>query len=400
MRKTVKREITLFLVLVLMLSLCACAQKQRTKTKADEPTSSAGAETLPDRIDQKTPEKQAAELEKQLAQSGFSEEAEQSIEWLRTCMDVPEMMFGVGYLGDTGEAADGAWLTEADQAMLQKYPFLSEIDTDHTIGSDDDLYCLLPLDENATVSVNLIKWDLKSESEEVIEVLYRSESGDPVLLFANSGDDALENLSYIQVQIVDNAGNSCVWYPQLDALGQIVPCLSENGVYRSFDFTEYGWLDTPSELTPWLDAGYSGVYASGLEGCWTTQASWDTGCTATYYLWFFSEDGTGGSVDLDWQYEGSDVFEEMWSGFWSLTSVMDGPSYVTITLSLVGGENYGIVDGPYYLTEMYPLVISPSGEEIVIGAGVNEICLPFMSKYDSQPCALTRNSWFTESPVG
>ena len=74
----------------------------------------------------------------------------------------------------------------------------------------------------------------------------------------------------------------------------------------------------------------------------------------------------------------------MWSGYWTITSVMDGPSYVTISLSLVGGENYGVTDGPYYISDTYPLVISHSGEEMVLGAGENGVSLPFMPKYESQ----------------
>ena len=74
----------------------------------------------------------------------------------------------------------------------------------------------------------------------------------------------------------------------------------------------------------------------------------------------------------------------MWGGYWEITSVMDGPSYVTISLSLVGGENYGVTDGPYYISETYPLLISPSGEEM---------------QDDPQPYTLTLDSWFTESSV-
>ncbi|RHR11037.1 hypothetical protein DWX58_00825 [Pseudoflavonifractor sp. AF19-9AC] len=315
-------------------------------------------------------------------------------------MDFPQTMFGVALLGYTGETSDGDWLAEADQSMLQKYPFISEIDAEHTIGNDDYLYCLVPIDENATVSVNLMRLDPKSGNEEIIEVLYRSESGDPVLIFTAGGDDAYAYRSYIEVQIVDNAGNHCVWDPQLyTSTGHIVPCFSENGDYLSFDFSEYGWRGTPSELAPWLADGWSGIYAPGLEGCWTVQAAaWDTNQTANYYLWFFPEDETGGSVNLDWQYEGSDLFEEMWSGTWEITSVMDGPSYVTLSLSLVGGENYGVSDDPYDISDTYPLVVSPSGEEMVLGAGENGAHLPFMPKYDAQLRILTLDSWLTESP--
>ena len=404
MKRISKSMIGFFLILVLMLSLCACAQKQLTGTETDEPNISTDRETLPGKPDEKLPEKphsETGESDEQSKQAGFSAEAEQSLVWLRDRMDFPQTMFGVALLGYTGETSDGDWLAEADQAMLQKYPFISEIDAEHTIGNDDYLYCLVPIDENATVSVNLMRCDPESYNEEVIEVLYRSESGDPVLIFAPGGDDAYAYLSYIQVQIVDNAGNSCVWEPQLyTSTGHIVPCFSENGEYLSFDFTEYGWQDVSSELAPWLSDGYSGVYSWGLEGCWTTQAAaWDTGRTANYYLWFFPEDENGGSVDLDWQYEGSDLFEEMWSGYWTITSVMDGSSYVTISLSLVGGENYGVTDGPYYISETYPILMSPSGEEIMIGVGENEVSLPFMPKYDAQLCVLTLDSLLTD-PLG
>lgn len=402
MRRTTKQVIAFFLTLVLMLSLCACGQKPQTGTVG--PDVSAGGGSRPDTTDKKKPEKLrpvSGAPSEHPVQTGFSQEAEQSLVWLRDRIDFPQTMFGVALLGYTGEASDGDWLAEADQAMLQKYPFISEIDAAHTVGNDDYLYCLVPVDENATVSVNLMRWDPRSDTEEVIEVLYRSEVGDPLLIFAAGGDDAYAYLSYIQVQVVDNAGNSCVWEPQLyTATGHIVPCFSENGEYLSFDFTEYGWQDVSSELAPWLSDGYSGVYSWGLEGCWTTQAAaWDTGRTANYYLWFFPEDENGGSVDLDWQYEGSDLFEEMWGGYWEITSVMDGPSYVTISLSLVGGENYGVTDGPYYISETYPLLISPSGEEMVLGAGENGVSLPFMPQDDPQPYTLTLDSWFTESSV-
>ena len=78
---------------------------------------------------------------------------------------------------------------------------------------------------------------------------------------------------------------------------------------------------------------------------------------------------------------------------------MDGPSYVTISLSMVGGENYGVTDGPYYISDTYPLVVSHSGEEMVIGPGFGGVSLPFMPQEDPQPYTLTLDSWFNESSV-
>ena len=404
MKRTSKRVIAFFLILVLMLSLCACEQKQQART--DEPNQSADGETPSGMPDQKLPKKLrpgAGGSDMQPTPTGFSAEAEQSLVWLRERMAFPQTMFGAAYLGYVEKAGD--WLSAADQTMLEEYPFLAEIDETRIIGSSGHLYGIVPLDENATVSVNRMRWDPESDTEEVIEVLYRSEAGDPLLIFAAGGDDAYAYLSYIQIQIVDSAGNSCMWEPQLyTSTGHIAPCFSENGDYLSFDFTEYGWQGAPSELAPWLADGWSGVYASGLGGSWTTQAvAWDTDRMANYYLWFFLEDERGGTVELYWEYEGADpsktTWEEVWSGFWTTTSVMDGPSYVTISLSLVGGSNYGVTDGPYYISETYPILMSPSGEEMVIGAGENEVSLPFMPKYDAQLCVLTLDSWLTD-PLG
>ena len=401
MNRISKRVIAFLLTLVLMLSLCACAQMAQLWAGTDEPNISVDSETPPGKPDKKPPEKPrpgAGGSDVQPAQAGFSAEAEQSLIWLRDRIDFPQTMFGAAYLGYVEEDSRGDWLSAADQAMLEAYPFLAEIDENHIIGSTGHLYCIVPVDENATVAINRVQWNENTYTYENTEVCYRSESGEPVLFFANLNGVAYE--ADTQVWITDNSGNSCEWYPSLDSMSYLWPCISETGDYLSFDFTEYGWQDVSSELAPWLSDGYSGVYSWWLEGCWTTQAAaWDTGRTANYYLWFFPEDENGGSVDLDWQYEGSDLFEEMWGGYWEITSVMDGPSYVTISLSLVGGENYGVTDGPYYISETYPLLISPSGEEMVLGAGENGVSLPFMPQDDPQSYTLTLDSWFTESSV-
>lgn len=401
MKRTSKRVIAFFLILVLMLSLCACTQKQQTGT--DGPNRSADGETLSGMPDQKLPEKLRPGTGGsgiQPAQVGSSEEAERSLAWLRERMAFPRTIFGAAYLGYVEKAGD--WRSAADQAMLEKYPFLAEIDEDHIIGSAGHLYAIVPLDENATVAIDRVQWNENTETYENTEVCYRSESGGPVLLFADLDGVAYE--ADTQVWITDNSGNSCEWWPSLDAMSRLTACVSDDGDYLSFDFTEYGWRDAPSELAPWLSDGHSGVYASGLGGSWTTQAvAWDTDRMANYYLWFFPEDETGGTVELYWGYEGTDpsktTWEEVWSGFWTITSVMDGPSYVTISLSLVGGDNYGVIDGPYYISETYPVLISPSGEEIVIGTGENGVSLPFMPKYDARPCVLTLDSWLTD-PLG
>ena len=97
-------------------------------------------------------------------------------------------------------------------------------------------------------------------------------------------------------------------------------------------------------------------------------------------LTFYPDDENGGTVDLDWLYDGEEGFEEQWSGFWEIQTAIDEPSYETISLSRVGGKNYDTTDGPMYISETYPVLISQRGEDLLIGKGENGICLPFMSQ--------------------
>ena len=151
MRRTTKQVIAFFLTLVLMLSLCACGQKPQTGIVG--PDVSAGGGSRPDATDKKKPEKPrpvSGDPSEQPVQTGFSAEAEQSLAWLRDRMDFPQTMFGAAHLGYVEEGDD--WLSAADQAMLEAYPFLAEIDENHIIGSTGHLYCIVPVDENATVA--------------------------------------------------------------------------------------------------------------------------------------------------------------------------------------------------------------------------------------------------------
>ena len=393
MKEICKRVGALLLATVLLFSLCACAQGRRQE-ESNDPKASAEAATLPPGTDREAPETQPA-------QDTLSPEAETALGWLRDRIDFPTTMFGAAYLGYVGglfedgfEAGFPAWLWETNEAMLRVYPFIAEIDENHILGRAGHLYCIVPVDENATVAVNRVQWNEKTQTDEVTEVLYRSESGEPVLLFANLDGVAYE--ADTQVFITDNNGNTCEWEPSLDATSHLAPCISESGDYHSFDFTEYAWYSAPPAFAAWLADGWTGMTALGLAGSESTGMGWitetmagETNRYAHFSLRLYPEDETGGTVDLDWAYEGSDDFTEMWSGFWAIQTIPDGPSYVTLSLSLVGGDSYGVTDGPMYLCETYPFLISPSGTELLVGAGESGICLPFMSQ-STTACVLTQ----------
>ena len=198
MKTTPRRVFALLLALVLLLSLCACTQK--TQTEPDEPKINTAHKKTPEdqqkeavlQSDGNDFSSQDKTVDTPPVQYAFSQEAETSLGWLRDRIDFPTTMFGAAYLGYVGglfdegfEAAFPAWLQETNEAMLLEYPFIAEINDEHIIGSAGHLYCIVPVDENATVAINRVQWNEKTQTDEVTEVLYRSESGEPVLLFAN-----------------------------------------------------------------------------------------------------------------------------------------------------------------------------------------------------------------------
>ena len=175
MKGICKRVGALLLATALLLSLCACAQGRRQEESNDQ-KGSAEAVTLPPGTDREAPETQPA-------QDTLSPEAETALGWLRDRIDFPMTMFGAAYLGYVGglfdegfEAGFPAWLWETNEAMLLEYPFIAEIDEEHIIGGAGHLYCIVPVDENATVAINRVQWNEKTQTDEVTEVLYRSES--------------------------------------------------------------------------------------------------------------------------------------------------------------------------------------------------------------------------------
>ena len=406
MRISCKQTIALLLTLVLLLTLCACAQERQTEPEkainnaaGDVPQTKTGGRT-PDKLPEE-PAPRGEEWSAQPARQAFSPEAETALGFLRDRIDFPATMFGAAYLGCVGglfeegfAAGFPAWLRETNEAMLSRYPFIAEIDENHIAGGAGHLYCIVPVDENATVAINRVQWNEATQTDEVTEVLYRSESGEPVLLFANLDGVAYE--ADTQVFITDNSGNTCEWFPSLDAMSYLAPCISETGDYLSFDFTEYTWYDAPSGFAEWLSAGWTGMTALGLAGSQRDGMGWitetmvgETDRYAYFSLRFYPGDETGGTVDMEWVYEDSDDIEAMWSGFWTIQTVLDGPSYVTLSLSLVGGNSYETSDGPFYMSETYPLLISPSGTELLVGAGESGICLPFMPQ-STTACVLTQ----------
>ena len=171
MRITCKQTIALLLTLVLLLTLCACAQERQTEPEkainnaaGDVPQTKTGGRT-PDKLPEE-PAPRGEEWSAQPARQAFSPEAETALGFLRDRIDFPATMFGAAYLGCVGglfeegfAAGFPVWLRETNEAMLDRYPFIAEIDENRIVGGAGHLYCIVPVDENATVSINRMLWN-------------------------------------------------------------------------------------------------------------------------------------------------------------------------------------------------------------------------------------------------
>ena len=217
----------LLLALTMALSLCACGVNPQTlrdalaQTQAGSSRNESPEPSPPETSGEKTPDTEAASTSRPAASPGpgpGSEEARQSLQLLRDRLDCSGILFGVAYLGYVGGLFEEGfktgfpqWLWETNEAMLRAYPFIGEIGANHIAGGAGHLYCIVPIDENATVAINRVTWNENTRAEEITQVLYRSETGEPVLLFANLDD--IPSQADTQVIITDNDGNICQWYP-------------------------------------------------------------------------------------------------------------------------------------------------------------------------------------------
>lgn len=397
MKRRAWRQLTILgMVLAVPMSLCACGGKGQSApaTGAKENTALKGftRQTEVSAVETASTEEPSAEVAQPMESGTRTVVGEASLTKLLSYIGgPPDTLFGVAYLGYVGGLFDDGfteefpqWLRENNPELLEKYPFIAEMDRNHILGGAGHLYCIVPTDENATVSVNRVNWDENSRTGTVQDVLYRQETGEPVLLFANLDGNACHVDT--QLYITDNSGTTCEWYPAMDEEGYLVPCIND-GVCFSWDFSDYPY-SVAGDMTDWLADGWLGPTALGLAGedprfgtMWCTQGNaWESDRYAYYNVWFCPGDAESGTMDIDFLYEGQEEYAEQWSGFWTIQTAEDQPSYISISISLVGGTEYNSTDGSRYIAETYPILISRSGTDIVIGKGLNNVCLPFMNQ--------------------
>ena len=159
---------------------------------------------------------------------------------LRQAMVETPQMYAVAYFGyqnnwDSDIPVDPFEAMQAEAPQLcADLPFLLDIPRERIIGEYGELYCIVPLDENATVAVSKGVWDENSEQYLYEESLYFSESGEPILLFCNG-----EGWEPDTQLFISGPSGEMIWYPMLDDNDCPMSLWDDNGEKLFLDFSSY-----------------------------------------------------------------------------------------------------------------------------------------------------------------
>jgi len=234
--------------------------------------------------------KESEESKEESSESETEEAPEEdpsiSLHNLRQAMTETTNLFAVAYIGfnpveDPHDIYD--FVEQCTPQLWQNLPFLSAIPSENFVGDGyGELYCIVPADPNATVAINRGTWDSAGETT-YNEVVYRSESGDPIYLHCNSTGFEPD----MQITITDSNGNTVVWYPMLDDTRHTAQLLTDDGNELIHDFTPYAEslaiLYHAMEESGWTQPTAEDL----LDTCWRLEDYIiSSDCYATYLLTF------------------------------------------------------------------------------------------------------------------
>ena len=271
-------------------------------------------------------------------------------------MDLPSYLFAAAYIGSSAGGPDDLelplqeWVRTAAPELCAQYPFVQNIPRERVVGSGGSLFCVVPRDPDATLAVNRIRWNPQNEDYDNLEVLYRSESGDPILLYA-CADMGESPYPDTEVIVTDSTGKTVTWYPI------------------------YGITALPYDYEYDLPLGYSFTVCDEDYGGDMIEESMWTAPTAEQlarYVWTWQGDlaeqpamatmsltqGSGaepGQITFTWWYtkDYGDP-QEIYEGSWSLT---DSGEHIDLTMTRSGGRQYTKGEAPTTVSGMFPVQV-------------------------------------------
>lgn len=296
----------------------------------------------------------------------FSNDAGTAIDVLRDEIGQSTALFGVAYIGyfdssvaDETDIDFGQWFHAASSPLAAYYPFVSEIDEAHTIGTEGHLYCIIAGDCEASVTVNTI---------DNSEMLYCAENGDPILLFCNRDGDV--QTADTTVIITEADGTVCQWEPTLDEMGYPRLLVGDERELLSWDFTPI--TDTGFDLEGWLADGWGGPTAVGLAynsyGTDWWISTWDNSVSYCLSFYLNKSDKYDGEVVLKCFYAGDSTIQAEWEGNWRIKTEPEQPSRVYIDLKLTSGADKASFKDASTVSEAYLTLVSQSGNNLLLVA--------------------------------
>jgi len=251
---------------------------------------------------------------------------QERIDNLRNCMvDTPQTL-AVAYLGCySGEEDLRAWLETTCPLMVSEYSFLTGIPQERIIGQAGEVYCLVPGDAQYQVSIDL----LREDSAEVAKVLYRSDSGEPILLLCNDGAFYPDT----QVTVVDNMGNVLSFYPYCNSKGGVEIPVNDDSEELVMDFSDYFEV-YPDYYQAMLAMDWSLTDEEHLiSTCWSYYEN-----TEQMRCWTLNLSGDGTAL-LDLTVEDEAEAAQQYEGTWWLNySDNDGFTWLYLNMLDANGE--------------------------------------------------------------
>ena len=274
-------------------------------------------------------------------------------------MDLPSYLFAAAYIGSSAGGPDDLelplqeWVRTAAPELCAQYPFVQNIPRERVVGSGGSLFCVVPRDPNASVVVNRIQWNEKAGGYDNVEALYRSESGEPFLVFACA--DMGEAIDPDTEVIVTNSGEEPLkWYPYYGMVA--LPYSPEDGRELGYDFTVYTGNDSMDGGDVGDDGMWTAPTAEQLAGyVWTWQGDLaEQPAMATMSL----TQGSGaepGQITFTWWYtkDYGDP-QEIYEGSWKLT---DGGQLMDLTMTRTGGQQYTKGEAPTTVSGAFPVQV-------------------------------------------
>ena len=266
-----------------------------------------------------------------------------SLDLLRQELDERQQdeRFAVAYIGDIdGDLSDLAiplrdWISDTAPGLCAQYPFVRNIAQKRVVDDRGSLFCVVPRDPDATVAVNRIRWSEAKGDYETIEVLYRSESGEPILLFVSNDLGAVPT-DTTELLLTDSHSDTLSWYPIPGMVA--LPYDYENDRKLAYDFTNCG-----GSIVGGGDIGWTCPSGSQLtQEIWAWQGHTDKPALATLELHAnSSQEGDWGSATFTWWYESDFVTpEEVYAGDWGLTANGEYSGMLMLDMTRTGGKRY------------------------------------------------------------